>query len=153
MHGNTKHGHAGRGNHSRLYGIWHSMHQRCTNIKASNYPNYGGRGITVCTRWNSFENFLQDMGEKSANFVLDRINNNDNYSPENCRWATYHESAQNTRNSRLTKEKVVLIKGLLCALNPNARKYYAYALIGKLFSVAATSIASIASGARWANVK
>jgi hypothetical protein len=93
-----KHGHGGTvdGNPSKTYSIWVAMHQRCCNSKHGMYPRYGARGIKVCSRWTEFENFLADMGEKPAGRSLDRINNDGNYDPSNCRWATKIEQARNT---------------------------------------------------------
>jgi hypothetical protein len=72
------------------------MLSRCTNPKATGYENYGGRGITVCSRWWSFENFLRDMGPRPEGLTLDRYPNNDgNYEPGNCRWATPKEQGEN----------------------------------------------------------
>lgn len=78
---------------------WKSMHQRCTDPNCENWPHYGGRGITVCERWSKFENFLTDMGRRpSAKHSLDRYPNNDgNYEPSNCRWATASQQAFNRR--------------------------------------------------------
>jgi hypothetical protein len=88
---------------TRLHQIWLNMIRRCTEEKNKSYYNYGGRGITVCDRWqSSFENFYGDMGEPpESNYTLDRINNNAGYSPENCRWASYKEQGRNTRANRL----------------------------------------------------
>lgn len=86
---------------SATYQTWSCMRTRCKNPKATNYLSYGGRGIDVCKRWDSFENFFQDMGEKPAGMTLDRINVNGNYEPKNCRWATKQEQATNKRKCKL----------------------------------------------------
>ena len=84
-----------------LYHTWHGMIDRCYNKENNNYKNYGERGVTVCDRWrNSFENFVTDMGEKpSAKHSIDRRDNDGNYEPSNCRWATKNEQTSNTRFS------------------------------------------------------
>lgn len=83
-----------------LYQSWADMIQRCTNSKIKQYRNYGGRGIKVCNRWLTFENFLEDMGATwSKGLTLDRIDNNGSYEPNNCRWITRQEQYK-TRSSR-----------------------------------------------------
>lgn len=91
----TKHGLA----HHELYGVWENIIQRCTNPNYTYYSNYGGRGITICSKWReSFASFLADVGERpSKDLTLERILNDVGYEPGNTKWATRLEQAHNTR--------------------------------------------------------
>ena len=81
-----------------LYAVWSAMRQRCSNPRNKDYRHYGGRGITVCDRWAVFENFLADMGERPGpGYSIDRVDNDQGYFPENCRWATQSEQVRNSR--------------------------------------------------------
>ena len=87
---------------TKEYQIWSSMMTRCSNKKTKCYKNYGGRGIKVCKRWLKFENFYNDMGCRPSNkHSIDRVNNDGNYEPSNCRWATIKQQANNRRNKKI----------------------------------------------------
>lgn len=90
---NSRHGLSGTPEHN----IWKEMRQRCRNPKHARYADYGGRGITVCQRWDSFASFLADMGQRPPGLTLERTNNDRGYEPGNCRWATYQEQRANQR--------------------------------------------------------
>lgn len=93
---NTIHGGSG----DAAYTSWKEMIRRCSNPKSSSFSRYGGRGISVCERWNNYLHFKEDMGERPSGKTLDRINPNGNYEPSNCRWATSKTQSRNRRNSR-----------------------------------------------------
>lgn len=84
-----------------LYRTWQGMKKRCLSPTHHQYKDYGGRGVTVCDRWlRSFKNFAEDMGERPEGYTLDREDNDKGYSPDNCRWASRLEQAQNKRKTR-----------------------------------------------------
>lgn len=104
-HGNIRHGHSMNRRTSRTYNTWVSMRYRCTKPDFMGFANYGGRGIKVCDRWlNSFDNFLADMGTRPPGKTLDRIDNDANYEPSNCRWATRTEQARHQVTTMVTHE-------------------------------------------------
>ena len=104
----TVHGcsHGSKSSGTGAYKTWRNMKIRCYQESAINYHSYGGRGISICDRWmgvDGFVNFLADMGERPENHSIDRIDNDGNYSPENCKWSTHKDQSLNTSyNVRFT---------------------------------------------------
>jgi hypothetical protein len=99
-----------------IYKIWLALKDRCLNPRNPAFKWYGGRGITVCDRWKaSFPAFLQDMGERPEGFTIERINNNGNYEPANCRWASRKEQQLNLRNVRMITVEGIEYKAAVLA--------------------------------------
>lgn len=125
---NRVHGESTGGILTPEFMAWRAMKFRCTNPHAVQWKNYGGRGITICDRWQTFANFLTDMGRRpGARYSLDRIDVNGNYEPSNCRWATTYQQAHNKRNSRMitfgAKTQTIAQWGYEIGLSPQAIRY------------------------------
>jgi hypothetical protein len=126
------------------------MLQRCSTPTRKDWPRYGGRGITVTERWHHFENFLADMGTCPAGLSLDRINNEGNYEPGNCRWATLEQQTQNRRSNggelhgsaKLTVRDVIAIREL-------AANGMTHRALGSMFGVSHTNIGDIVRRQQW----
>ena len=99
--GNFRHGETTETTKSPEYVVWSSMRDRCNNPRNQRFARYGGRGISVCERWNDFANFLEDMGRRpTLNHTIERMNNDGSYEPGNCRWATRAEQNENQSTTR-----------------------------------------------------
>lgn len=120
------HGQCVKGSRSAAYNSWSQMIARCTNHNSTHYRHYGGRGIKVCERWKKFQNFYEDMGDCPKGLSIDRINNDGNYEPDNCRWATIYEQSNNKRTNRLItwKDKNYTAKQLSDFLNIPYQWFY-----------------------------
>lgn len=129
------------------YLTWKQMRSRCGNVRSADYPDYGGRGIAVCDRWQTFENFLADMGRKpTPKHSVDRIDVNGNYEPGNVRWATIDEQARNKRPSahagKLTMQKARDIRAL-------STEGLTHAEIARRYGVSRGMIRQIVTGTSW----
>lgn len=116
--------------HTSIHGIWGQMKQRCLNVNDKQYQHYGGRGIGVCDRWLKFENFYEDMGERPNGLTLERIDNDGDYCPENCRWATYLEQQKNRSNSLFVSINGVKVSFTELAMTFNIHRSTLY---GRIF--------------------
>ena len=140
----TPHGFFG----TRLYSIWAGMKSRCCNPKSPNYKDYGGRGISICKEWLEFIPFkvwaLSNGYEKEI--TIDRIENDGNYEPNNCRWVSTTINNQNRRNTRLSAKKVILIRFLL------ERSRLEQKQIGSFFGVNQNVISQVKNKKLWGNI-
>lgn len=151
-----RHGMNLKGAPSRPYRIWTGMKQRCRDPNVRQYPNYGGRGIKVCERWEDFQNFYADMGDPPTDkHSIDRIDNDGDYEPGNCRWATAKQQANNQRprrhnpalGERHPKAKLTeTIVREIRASTDNASD------LGKRYGVSATAIGDVLKRITWRHV-
>ena len=143
--GNTKHGKT----KSRLFRIWSGMKFRCLNSNNKDYKNYGGRGISICDEWiNNFENFYKwsSVNGYKHDLSIDRINNDGNYTPDNCRFVTNMINSQNRRINKLTPEKANQIRQKYFAM-----KYEQWQL-AKEYNTCQANISQIVRNKTWVNI-
>lgn len=124
--------------------------RRCTNPSSPDWVRYGGRGITVCSRWHRFENFLADMGSCPDRLTLDRINNEGDYEPGNCRWATREQQTLNRRSNRGERHPNAKLTGddVLC-IRRMARYGATYRSIASAFGVSHANVGYIVRREAW----
>lgn len=130
---------------TRLFGIWQGIKKRCFNINSDDYKNYGGRGITVCQEWLEyipFRDWALANGYKKK-LLIDRINNNGNYEPQNCRWTNHIE---NNRNSRNTKLNIIMVKEIR---EKYKTKAYSTRFLGNEYGVSKNTISNVINNEAW----
>lgn len=134
-----------------LFKTWTHMISRCYNQKDPCYIKYGAKGISVCERWRfNFWNFKKDMGEKPKGYTLDRINSYDDYSPENCRWATYKTQGRNRPSFvKLNMDKAKEIRRLPRRARNGRGPGYTRQEIADMYNVSLATIKKVLSGAYW----
>lgn len=126
------------------YRTWVKMRSRCNDPNDKAYHRYGGRGIKVCDRWSKFVNFISDMGERPDGHSIERINNDQGYSPENCKWATHIEQSRNKRTSVYSEMQARVVLGML-------EKGFRGIHVSKLTGIDEGTIANIKNGYSWPN--
>ena len=147
-----EHGHATRAGQTPTYRSWVAMRQRCQKPGVTGYENYGGAGVLVCPRWDSFENFLADMGERPPGTTLGRFGDKGNYEPSNCAWQTPEEQAKIgscNNQAKLTEEQVLCARALYV---PGARKGCSLTNMAHDLGVRKGTLGKAVSGFSWRHV-
>lgn len=151
----TKRGVSGKANHgykhgmkgTKTYRTWISMKERCLNKNRPEARHYSERGITICSQWvNSFENFFKDMGIAPPGYSLDRIDNDGNYEPSNCRWATVAQQAQNRRTTKLSHSIAEQIRFLVVWYGAEYRE------VAKMLGTDSATVSNIVNNKIWKRV-
>ncbi|MET3998844.1 hypothetical protein [Marinobacterium sp. MBR-109] len=137
-HNRFKHGMAG----TSTYKSWLAMKKRCLNPDCKDYPNWGGRGITICNEWMDFNNFLRDMGEKPKGMTLERVNNDDDYKPGNCIWASRTAQSRNRRYTKMSAEQAAELKA-------DREAGMTYPVLSEKYGISISHAHRIASGDSW----
>lgn len=122
------------------------MRQRCLNPKSDKWQWYGGRGVKICEQWSDYSVFLADMGERPAGMTIDRIDNNGDYEPSNCQWATQLEQTRKQEKNVLTEETARQLKS-------DRADGMTYQELGKKYGVSKTTAHRCNIGATWATAK
>ena len=128
---------------------WHAMKDRCDNPANHSYKNYGAKGITYPTRWENYDNFLSDMGVCPVDWVMDRMDNNLGYHPQNCRWVPKGVSSKNRRTTIVTFAQASTIKMLVRAKNPETSMLRFAEVVGEIMGLTTSLVRDIARGKSW----
>jgi len=136
----------GQANKSPTYRSWKEMRQRCLNPKSDKWKWYGGRGIKICDQWSSYMIFLADMGERPLGMTIDRIDNNGNYEPTNCMWATQLDQTRK-------QEKNVLTEEIASQLRVDREYGMTYQALSEKYGISKATAHRCVAGKTWAIVK
>lgn len=152
MAAELRHGHATSAGQTPTYKSWVAMRQRCQNPSVTRYKNYGGAGVRVCPRWDSFENFLADMGERPRGTTLGRFGDKGDYAPGNCAWQTPKEQAKQgslNNQAKLNEEQVLCARALY---QPRKRNGCSLSNMARDLGVRKGTLGKALSGVHWRHI-